>query len=1043
MRYGYPTTFTDKCFYALDTMIQWGHRLFRTSPNTFIDLNTVSDASTCVMRDGTLVTAVKINGTTRAVLDEEMSEILDIMSGKMSAYMGDGCHYYSFYFSRDKTGVREELERTYGKARSSTRAMGLDFADIIDEQISVLERHCFKETCLLLLYTTFHGLSREERDHVLKRQVESEKGLPRARSAQQLAPLGEQMQARHSSFVDQCVSDLTNARIDCAPLDTHSFLRLIRYGMDPEWTAAEWEPILPGDPLPKRINEQYNGDYSSLFWPSLKEQLIPRGAIVDGQLCTMGDRSYAPLTISFMPKQPEVFQSLFLRLNREGIPWRIHQLCRNDGMGLFGFNETLATVLSFSKAVENSRIIQAKRELAQLREAGEEIVQIQITLCTWAAKGDTATLEDRRARLARCVQGWGVCEVAPVEGDPLETTMCSLPAVTLGSVAEPSAAPIYDTFKMAPLSRPASAWNDGSQPMRSADGKLMHFEPYSPLQAAWVTLIFGPMGSGKSVWMNYCNLSLIMKPDLAELPMIGIIDVGPSSRGLISLVRSALPNNKKHLAMYARLMNTQQYAINVFDTPLGLRRPLTLHANFLVNFLTLLATPDSREEPIEGTKGFLTTVVDLAYKKGSSFGTSVLYQPMVCTDIDRILNKIDFDYAEGKTTWWDVVDELSRNSMFHEATLAQRYAVPTLGTLVMTCVDENIKDMFGSNTVKETSESLPNYMYRRLTDAMNTYPILSGVTQFDLGEARIVSLDLDEVAKGSGSSGKRSIGVMYMLAYHTLTSKYFFTNDHLGEIQVEGSAGYDYRPYHRRQIDAVARLPKRLCIDEKHRVSGIRVVEEQMDIAIREGRKMSIDLVQSSQVASDFSSTSVELATNVFILGAGTSANVRGVIDTFQLNNTMSYHLRNSMRKPGKAGSTVISISQTDTGYFEHFLYSSQGPTFLWATNTTRDDCYVRDKLGRELGEQRARKILVKKFPSGSLQDEVADRKRRVGISIDTGQDDLSNRSVDEGDTPLSILDSIADELIDEYSKYAAISSEFDDQPGLEEMMQGRLTEIA
>lgn len=57
-------------------------------------------------------------------------------------------------------------------------------------------------------------------------------------------------------------------------------------------------------------------------------------------------------------------------------------------------------------------------------------------------------------------------------------------------------------------------------------------------------LDFAPMGYGKSVFMNYSNLSLILSPDLSELPFISIIDVGPSSRGLISLIRNALPPEK-------------------------------------------------------------------------------------------------------------------------------------------------------------------------------------------------------------------------------------------------------------------------------------------------------------------------------------------------------------------------------------------------------------------------------------------------------------------------------------------------------------------
>ena len=52
-----------------------------------------------------------------------------------------------------------------------------------------------------------------------------------------------------------------------------------------------------------------------------------------------------------------------------------------------------------------------------------------------------------------------------------------------------------------------------------------------------------------------------------------------------------MPEGKKHLAAYHRLRMTPDYAVNPFDTPLGNRKPLPSHKAFLVNLLSLLATP--------------------------------------------------------------------------------------------------------------------------------------------------------------------------------------------------------------------------------------------------------------------------------------------------------------------------------------------------------------------------------------------------------------------------------------------------------------------
>ena len=522
------------------------------------------------------------------------------------------------------------------------------------------------------------------------------------------------------------------------------------------------------------------------------------------------------------------------------------------------------------------------------------------------------------------------------------------------------------------------------------------------------------MGTGKSVWMNYCNLSLILKSDLSELPYISIIDVGPSSRGLVSLVKAALPPERRHLAMYARLTNSTDCAINVFDTPLGLRKPLSVHMAFLVNFLSLLATPDDSASPVEGTEGFVSMLVTHVYDTLASFGNRKPYEPRVSERIDRALKDLDVPDKPGRT-WWEVVDLLAERGMTRDALLAQRYAVPTLGDLVEACRDETIMATFGANRVAQTQEDLPSYMFRRLRDAMNRYKILGAVTRFDLGDARIVSLDLDEVARGAGGTGKRAVATMYMLAYQVLTSRFFLTVDHLREIPDAHAFGVDYRAHHAARIDGLARLPKRLCIDEKHRVRGIRVVEEQMDMAIREGRKAKVEIVQASQIAEDFSEDSIKLATSIFILGAGTKANIRPVVERFQLSDAMAYHLEHNMRKPGREGATILCLTQTDAGALEHILVSSQGPTFLWATNTNRDDAYVRDRLARSIGDQAARHFLVKRFPSATLEEEIARRKRALGESgIDS----------DELDTPTSLLDGLADELLADYKLYSGARPE-------------------
>jgi len=1018
MRYTPIESITDKIFYLFDSTFQWANRLIKSNPRSFIDIETIEDMETVVMRDGTLLTAVTIDGVSKAVLEEEFEEIIDEAERKLMAYMSDGCHYPSFYFLCDSDGIDSELDTIYGPVKRATKAMGLEMDDLVDEQMNVLKKYCHKERAILLLWTNSNGLSKDEKRVASRKKVSERQGMPLANDAQDLAMCSGIMLTRHKSFVSEFCQDLKSVNISTQVMDVHEFLREIRIGIDSEWTSDDWEPSLPGDPIPMRLDNRYRPDVSGMLWPRLNEQLFPRAAEhIDHATVRVGDIAFAPITIELMPKSTEPFQALFKRLNNVGVPWRIHLLMRNDGMGILGFKELLASYMQFTPgAPENKYLVNVNKQLTELRDQGDEIVKLQISLCTWAPAENKELLDTRRAILGRCVQGWGACDVAPAEGDPLETMMCSTPGAVIGSVANIAAAPLYDALKMTPLTRPASPWKMGSQPLRTPDGKIIPYQPYSKLQASWTTLISAPMGYGKSMFMNYCNLSLILSPDNTELPFISILDIGPSSRGLISLIQGALPKEKRHLAMYERLLNTREYAVNVFDTRLGLRVPLSNQKAFLVNFLSYLATPDDKSLPPDGVLGMADTLVDLAYSVYSDRKSAKAYQPEILPVIDKLLMKLNFKNNRGKTKWWDVVDYLYRHDYSHEASLAQRYAVPNLMDISHLTNDSRIEAVYGDARVEATTETLPKFFWRKITEAINKYPIISEETKFDLGEARIVSLDLDEVAKGQGADGKRRVGLMYMVAYYILTNRFFTGSEHLKEMGGKvGIYDVDYRVYHKRFIDSIKKMPKRFCIDEKHRIRGLGTIEDQLDESIREGRKWKIEIIQCSQIPEDFSDFSVRLATNIFILGGGNKANCVKVAKIFKLSATMTQHLNESLRKPNKHGATLLSILETEKGVFEQLLMSTQGPTFLWACNSSSDDSYVRDTLAREIGDINARALLVEVHPDGNLDDEIDRRKRLLGITQRKKAylgEDLSNRDMESDETPKGLLSDIVQELL-------------------------------
>src|SRR5690606_30103023 len=130
--------------------------------------------------------------------------------------------------------------------------------------------------------------------------------------------------------------------------------------------------------------------------------------------------------------------------------------------------------------------------------------------------------------------------------------------------------------------------------------------------------------------------------------------------------------------------------------------------------------------------------------------------------VDGLLEEIGF-VRDASTTWWEVTDALFVAGFTHEALLAQRYAMPLLADAASISRSPSIEDLYGK-IITPTGENLIDAFARMISGSIREYPILSSVTAFDLGEARVVSLDLDEVAKSGGDAAERQTAVMYMLA---------------------------------------------------------------------------------------------------------------------------------------------------------------------------------------------------------------------------------------------------------------------------------------
>lgn len=371
------------------------------------------------------------------------------------------------------------------------------------------------------------------------------KKTPNLFGCQQISRAIRALHDAHNGFLTGVMDSFRQVDLIAYLLSAHESLRLIRACIAPEFTSADWRPLIPGDPLPLRMADpdtEKSNYLHNAFYPDFKSQLWPReGHLVSRSAIRIGERIYGPLIMTLMPQTPKPFQDFFRILARrdQRIPYRISFLMENGGLEM-GLKPLLSAILAFTSS-DNKRFNRALENLKELDLEGVCCVKFRICLCTWATIGANEAealllLRRRVAELSKTVQGWGTTDVSEAVGDPLLGYTATVPAMMPSSPAPVTAAPLQDALGMWPL-RPASPWKEGSLLFRTQDGKLMPFAPNSSEQASWIDLGVAPMGGGKSVFLNALNFAFVTQAGLSRLPWLSIIDIGPSSSGLITLLR--------------------------------------------------------------------------------------------------------------------------------------------------------------------------------------------------------------------------------------------------------------------------------------------------------------------------------------------------------------------------------------------------------------------------------------------------------------------------------------------------------------------------
>ena len=1003
----------------------------KMSMQDYCDIETVDDGKNLVASDGSFASIVRFHGSKGILGEQQFKSLLNQVTQSLSVFLSHRGHQLQAVFRRDLDGRQPLIENAVLQHATANR-LQLSLHDLIDETVERYGEYVYDEECYLVFWSRPSLLDPVEAKVFQEQTNEFRKTTewPSMRDAQNLLRPITFLRDRHNTFVAKVVNDLGSAEFNCHAelLDVSEALRSVRASVYPDLVSNKWSPALPGTHIPFRWkNNGRSEDLSEFFYPRIAEQVMTASAdigstknplIPDPSTLRVGTRVYAPMYMHRPPSEPQFFNHLFSTLNRsettEGgkarsMPFALSIMLEGDGLSGTALKSLFAGLLGFTSET-NRNINLALKELRERKRDGEAIVKLRVSAMTWAdyTPEGVRELRLRKSKVYRALESWGKASVTERTGYPMDAFQSCCVGLSAKHGAPACPAPLYDALGLLPLTRPASPFAQGSIIFRSRDGKILRYQRFASEQTTWVTLIAGRPGYGKSVLMNSNNLESCLMPGLVRLPFIGIIDIGISSAGFIEAVRDGLPDNMRHLAVYKRLQNSERDCINAMDTPLTKREPLPRGREFLQNFLTLLVTPPEREgQPFVGMSSFVSRVVDMAYMFRSDKREKAQphkYKPGHDKVIDDGVARLNLQIRPA-TLYWDLVDAFFKAEMFYEAEVAQRQAVPTLTDLAAVAASEDVKSEYGAALVEGNRPIIQTFI-TGVREAVSDYPIFAGTTRFDVGTARVISLDLQDVTMIGSSAAKKKTSLMFMIARESFMKKVAYSREDLPFFDSMS------RPYFAALVNQIVDENKVLCMDEFHKTGGHPMLQQQVLTDARESRKWNMELVLASQLMEDFGDLA-KIATTHFVMDAGTIETRRWMRENIGLTSVEEQGLMNFVHGPSADGATFLAKFATKSAPFSQLFTLTPGPMRLWALSTTAEDRKLRQLLYDGMPRKDALRLLAKRFPSGSCKRLVERRKAEQfsdGVFVDEAME-------------ATVIEKIAKDLVEEYyshPEYAA-----------------------
>jgi intracellular multiplication protein IcmB len=285
-------------------------------------------------------------------------------------------------------------------------------------------------------------------------------------------------------------------------------------------------------------------------------------------------------------------------------------------------------------------------------------------------------------------------------------------------------------------------------------------------------------------------------------------------------------------------------------------------------------------------------------------------------------------------------------------------------------------------------------------EAVEAYPIFSGITRFDVGSARVMSLDLQDIAIQGGQKATQQTALAYMIAREAFMKKIAFSKEDVPTIPEK------YRAYYEKLISVLTDSQKIMCMDEYHKTGNQPMLRQQLLTDGREARKWMLEIVLASQLPEDFGDDLTKIATAIFVLDSGTPKTRKYLRESIELSKVEETAMVQHVHGPSSRGTTFLARFETKQGAFTQLFTCCIGPMRLWALSTTAEDRRLRGLLYDAIPRPVARRMLADRFPGGSCKALVERmRNELMGDSAFT----------DDEERDRNIVEKMADDMINDY----------------------------